>query len=285
MTVETFKAALAESAPGQRIHVSCCTGSAMLQQQAASEFAPYADVFSYYAFLRTSADTPAEGELLWGEFNNPFINHLRQMRKLVGTTPIVAILHAKLGAGPGRPALLEEMQWQFIAVAGCGYRGILWPGPYTNTARADLFKQIEEQIKKYGRFMAQAQPVNWAKAAEDQPISSLACDEYLFVFLLNPAYMKFAADGKAVSVPLDRPLCKGSVTLTLPAGLKVRRGQTLTGKALRLSSEDSRTRTQYSFKKGGEMLIFKLSGTIEPAAPHPTSQPAATRPASVEERQ
>jgi len=284
MTFEAFKAARAESGPGQRIHVSCCFGGMEERQRAARDFAPYADVFSYYVFLRPRAEKPVEGELLWGEFDNPFVNPVRQMRKLVGTTPIVAILVANFGVGSSRPAMVEEVQWQFIAVAGCGYRGVLWPVPYSKTTLGDDLKQIEERVKKYGRFMAQAQPVNWAKAAEDQPISCLACDEYLFVFLLNPVYMKLDADGKTVSAPFDKPLCEGSVTLALPEGLKVQRGRTLLGgNTLRVTSEEGKTTVPFSFKTGGEMMIFALSGEARFAvATQPTTKPAATRPADTE---
>jgi len=280
----TFKAAWVERGRAERIHVWQCRATARMQQQTARDYAPYADLYTHWAFLCTSAHKPADGELVWGEFDDPFINHLRQMRELVGTTPIVAVLLPDFGVESRRPAILEEVQWQFIAVAGCGYRGVLWPVPYNDTAMGDEFKQIGEQIKKYGRFMAQAQAVNWAKAAEDQPISSLACDDYLFVFLLNPAYMKFDPDGEAVSVPLDRPLCEGSVTLTLPAGLKVRRGRTLLGgNTLRVASEDGKTTIPFSFKTGGEMMIFALSGEAGlAAATQPTTKPAATQPADTE---
>jgi len=290
--LETVKAGCEELRPGQKVHVHECVETAKAQQQTARDFAPYADVYSYFAFVRTSADKPPEGELLWGGFDNPFINHLRQMRKLVGTTPIVAILVSNigislLGDGSGRPAMFEEIQWQFIAAAGCGYRGVLWPVSYDNAAMGDDLKRIEERIKQYGRFVALAQPVNWAKAAENQPISSLACDDCLFVFLLNPAYMEFDVDRKTVSVPLEKPLCEGAVTLALPEGLKVRRCQTLLGRnTLRLASEDGKTTVQFSFKTGGEIMILALSGKAGlAAAAQPTTKPAAAQPANAEDKQ
>jgi hypothetical protein len=290
--LETVKAGCEKLGPNQRVHVHECVETAKAQQQTARDYAPYADVYSYFAFVRTSADKPPEDELLWGGLDNPFINHLRQMRKLVGTTPIVAILVSNigislLGDGTGRPAVLEEIQWQFIAAAGCGYRGVLWPVSYSDIAMGDDLKRIEEQVKPYGRFVAQAQPVNWAKAAEGQPISSLACNDCLFVFLLNPAYMEFDVDGKTVAAPLERPLCEGAVTLALPEGLKVRRCQTLLGgNTLRLASEDGKTTVQFSFKTGGEMMILALSGRAGlAAAAQPTAKPTAAQPANVEDRQ
>jgi hypothetical protein len=285
--IDEIRAELEKPKPGQKIHVNECFETADAQQQKAREFAPYADVFSYYAFVRTSADTPPEGELLWGEFDNPFINHLRQMRKLVGTTPIVAILASRLGMGPDRPAVLEEMQWQFIAAAGCGYRGVVWPASYDDAVIGEDLEQIEERMKQYGHLVARAQPVNWAKTVEGQPVSSLACDNHLFVFLLNPAYLTLGADGKTVAAPLERPLCEGVVTLTLPKGLKVRRGQTLLGgNTLRFASEDGKTAVPFSFRTGGEMMILVLSGKAGLAATtQPATTPAAMRLPNVENKQ
>jgi len=259
---------LAASRPAKPIHVHQCGGSSGIQQQTAKIFGPLADVYSYWALIFTSNDKPAEGSLIWPGMDNPFLNHARKMRELVGdNTPIVAYLFFNVAKGKEqRPALLEEMQWQFIAAAGCGYRGVLWPNAYEDTTLGDDLKQITVKANRHGRFLAQAKHIDWAKADKGQGISTLACDEYLFVFLLHPAYMTLDVTGNTVTIPLDKLTCEGTVTITLPQGLTIRRGQTLEGKTLRLTKQDATTTVPYNFTSGGEMLIFTLAGKAEQAA-------------------
>ncbi len=263
----------AASQPAGAIHIFQCGPTAGQQQEMVKEFARYADLFSYTAFRYPSNDKPAERELFWGNFTNPLINHARQMRKLAGATPIVAHLESSLGEPGARrlPVTLEEMQWQFIAALGCGHRGVVWSIPYEGVAWGNELKLIEDRIRKYARFLGQGQPVDWAKAPKDQPVSAIACDGYLFVFLLNTAYMAFGSDGKMKPAPLDKPVCEGSVSVILPASLEIRRGQALLGGgSLRLTTENGKTTARYSFRTGGEALVFMLSGRPD----------SATRPAS-----
>lgn len=281
---EQAKVELLDARHAGFVYIYQCGPSAEIQQQTAREFAALVNGYVYWALRYNSNDKPPEGGLLWQGNDNPFLNHARRMRDICGATPIFAQLHTIIS---GRPVLLEEVQWQFVAAAGCGYRGVLWPVTYGDVTWGEELKQIEEKIGKYARFLAQAQPVGWAKADNDQPISVLACDGYLFVFLLNPAYMTLGVDGRTVPAPLNRPACQGTVTLTLPRGLKVRRGQVLLGTmAPSLKAEGGKTTAQYSFKTGGEMLIFTLGGKIEPGATaqltESTTRPATTQPVTVE---
>lgn len=265
---EKLKAEWTVSPPTEPTRIYQCGPTASDQQDSAKAYAGYVDVFDYSAFVYTSNDKPDEKELIWPGYDNSFINHARQMRHLCGTTPVVATLRATVGSDQQqRPITLEEVQWQFIAAVGCGYRGVVWPVSYDDVTWGDELRQIEERIGKYGRSLAQAKSVNWAAAPKNQPASVLASEEHLFVFLLNEAYMTFDINGKTVVAPLEKHCCEGVVALNMPAGLKVRRGQALSGKALRLSSQDGKITVEYSFTTGGEMLIFALGGKAEPPVP------------------
>jgi len=268
---------LTTSRPARPVNIGQCGNTPGVQQQTAKRFGPLADVYYYWAFFYTTEDKPAEGSLLWPGMDQPFLNHARKMRELVGDTPIVAQLHAHVAKGKEqRAASQEEIQWQFIAAAGCGYRGVLWPDAHEHTAwGGENLKQFAAKLHRHGRFLSQSKPVDWAKPdktqgasgqhAKSRGISALACDEYLFVFLLHPAYMNLDADGKTVTIPLEKPPCEGTVTITLPKGITIRRGQTLEGKTIRLTTQDATTIVPYSFTSGGEMLIFTLAGKAEAA--------------------
>ncbi len=267
-------AELATSRPSKTVHMFSCGSSAGAQQGGAKKCAPFADVYSYWAYRFGSNDSPAKGELIWGGYDNPYINHARRMRHIIGSIPIIAILH---GTVCNRPVFLEEMQWELFASLGCGYRVVVWPiQKYKDIPWGDELKRIGNKIQKYDRSLANAKHVNWVKAEKDQPITALSCERYLFVFLLNKAYMSPDKDGNNVSLPLDKTLCEGYITFTLPAGLNVRWGRALAGNSLRITSKNGKTMSEYSFNSGGEMLIFSLDGRIElPATTQPSNQPSS----------
>lgn len=270
---EKLKQEWAVSRPAEGINVYQCLGGAQVQQETAREFGGLADVYSYDAFAFVSSEGPAEGETLWPGYDDPFINHARKMRNLVGSTPIMALLNGSMGLGTDtRQALPEEVQWQVFAALGADYRGVVWPGASLPVTWGEDCQRIGERIREYGPLLGAARPVDWAAAEAGQPVSAAACETKLFVFLLNPAYMTLDDDGQTVVAPLDKCRREGVVTLTLPPGVKVGRGQTLGGKALHITIEADRTAIAYSFAGGGDMLILSLSGY-----PRPASQPANTQ--------
>lgn len=285
MDPDKVKAELTSPERPKKVHIYLCGNGAGVQQNTAKDLASYADVLSYLAFRYHSNNKPKEDELLWGGYDNPFINHARKMSQLVGVTPLFAYLSAAVDGNKRRPALLEEVQWKFIASLGCGYRCVEWPSSNNDAGLENEYAQIAKKIRPYCRSLVEAKPVNWATTKKDQPIMATACKRYLFVFLLNGAYMTLGEDSDTVVIPLEKASCEGIVTLSLPEGITVRRGVTLKGKSLRLNREKGKITAPYSFNAGGEMLIFTLrKKTRRAPSTQPTTKPT-TQPANVENKQ
>lgn len=258
-----------EATKGKRknpVEIYQCGNSPGSQQHVARKFSGLVDLYSYRAFRGTSTNRPSEDDVFWPGYDNPFINHAREIRKLAGSTPVIAYLTWTMKQdGQKRPTQLEEIQWQLIASLGVDYRGIHWDGVPEEMAGKNVLKEMVSGIEKYAPKLGEACPVDWVATTDGTPVSAKACKNYLFIFLLNPTYMTLKGDGKTVKVPLEGQTCTGVIEITLPDGVKARKVQALNGKTLRLKSNGKGAIVPFHFRGGGDMLILNISGVFAPA--------------------
>ncbi len=240
------------------------------------EAALWADEMGVYGFSDWSVNKAKPGCRIWPSYDNPLINHLRDLRMASIGVPTYAIVPFSANVGviagipDGRKVVFEEQQWMVLAAVGANFQGVLWAADQKPPKHAKRLTRLEESLLEHARDIERAVPVGWAKCKKSQPLSALASDKKLFVVLLNQAYMMPADDGKSIALPLEDPRCQGEVVVTPPSGVSVKSCTSLHGRAIPVSQSGRDFSAAYSFTGGGEILIFDLSAKA--AAPPAASQ-------------
>lgn len=251
----------------QFIRVFQCGGSAAIHQQNLKTFGPLATLYTYWSFRNVETKKPQGGELLWPGLDHPFVNQLREMRKIATGTPLMGIINENIGLGSQkRQATAEEIRWQAVAILGADHRAAILSGG------ADDLRNL---LVPYARVFVEAYPVDWASAADGQPLSAKAAEDVLFVFLLDRRYMKLESDGQTVQSPTEDPICKTSIHIALPQGLHVRRALCAGDKIVPYTASAGSVAITREFKGGADVLVLQLSEKIKPPAPGPTSGTAS----------
>ena len=237
------------------------------QDEALKQFTPLADQITIMPFANASPNGPKDGEMIWPNYDNPFINRLREIRTKTTGKKLLADIFT--GPRPKRKTwgidttkrsfVFEEIQWKIYASIGAFFHGLLWQSEHNLTPWANRLLEIESALKVYRHDLGLSRPVGWIKSTANQPISARASQEKLFIVLLNPDIMKVGADGKTISLPLESTARKGEIIINQPEGCYIDSGEYLFGKPLRLKRTENEVRVEYFFKGGGEMLIFHLN--------------------------
>ncbi len=215
-------------------------------------------------FSLPSTAAPSDTDLVWPGYDNGFINQLREARKAAGKTPFFSLVYLRRPlskpTGGTRHISLEEVQWRIIAAVGANCRGIILKhkAGFDRTPDAASLTQLVSALKEQSKEVGKAQLVDWVQATKGQPVSALASDKYLFVALLNSAYMTLSEDGGSVLYPTGAKRRAGRLRVLLPTGLSIRDGKTLLGKQVMVTTIDREHVIDYEFKGGGEMLILPI---------------------------
>ena len=244
----------------KRVSVIICRGN---QQEMMSAYRLVADLFIMESlFFKPSTASPADGELIWPEFDHPMINYLREIRHAgQGTRMIVAVpmTTREVWAAPrSRPESFEEFQWMTFAVIGANYQGILWGHERHEKWWARRLAEFEAALKRQVDGLAEARLVDWVSSPEGQPVSALASDGKLFVAVLNPNFMKVSPGGENIVLPLDNRRLEATVTITPPDGHEIVEGRTLDGGRLDLTGSERQVETTYRYRGGGTLLTFTV---------------------------
>jgi hypothetical protein len=222
---------------------------------------PLADNMFLNVMAFTSNVPPEPNDLLWPGFDHPFINHLRQLRKVPDTRNLYAVINLTgdfTSYFDKRPPSFEEIRWMTFAVIGSDFQGINWRNHQSACMFTDQVQQLEEQMLVKKEDLGKSVPVDWVSGHKKVPVSARASDKRLFVTALNPDYFKIAEKTNQVALPISLEPLTGQLEIRLPEGISVTRGQNISGRSLNVNCAGDHVLVDYSFYGGGEMMVFEL---------------------------
>lgn len=255
---EKLKQMVADQPEGRKASVWVCRAN---QLHTLEVIGPLADSMLLNTMAFTSEVPPEPNELLWPGFDHPFVNHIRQLRKVPDTRNLYAIINLTgdfTSFFEKRRPSFEEIKWMTLAAIGSDFQGVNWRNHHSACTFTDQVRQLEEQVRVYGEDLGKAVPVGWVADNKQVPVSARASEKHLYVIALNPDYFKLSQKSKQVALPISLDPLAGQLDIYLPEGVSVIRGQTLSGRAVDLKSGEGYLRGDYSFYGGGEMMVFEL---------------------------
>ena len=253
---EKLKQLVALQPEGRASSVWVCRAN---QLETLKMIGPLADNMLLNVMAITSKVSPDPNELLWPGFDHPFINHIRQLRKIPNTHNLYAVIDNTSDFTShfvNRNPSFEEIKWMTFATIGCDFQGILWRGrDFTNKVH-----DLEKQILAYKDELGRSVPVDWVTDNKKIPVSARATEFNLFVTMLNPDYFRISEYLEQVSLPVSLEPEVGQLEILLPDGYSVIKGKTFSGINLNLQSDNDRIQIDYSFWGSGDMMVFQLGG-------------------------
>lgn len=223
------------------------------------KFSPLADRIFTNPVVHDSAISPGKKDKIWPYADHPILNQIRQIRTKAADKKLIACIN--MAGEPKRfqkrKASYEEIEWLVLATVGGNFQGIVWRGnPDALPCRSRL-KHLEAGLMNYSVPLGAATPVRWAHASQNVPISVLKSKRFLFVVLLNPAYLCDVGFAKAPKLPLSDDPVKVDVCLDTPTNCKIVSAITLDGQTVPFQMDQNTVKLSPSFHGGGEILILK----------------------------
>jgi len=155
-----------------------------------------------------------------------------------------------------RPPSVGEIEWMVFAAIGAGFKGIVW---VEKAGLLGRLKSLQSSIEPFADELGTARHVKWGKSLEGHPISMIRSERHLFVVILNTMYLAGLEEKGPPLFPIASEPTTGRVSISPPTPLAIRSGKTLDNTPITLNFEDDPVLIGYSFKNGGEMLIFELT--------------------------
>lgn len=223
---------------------------------------PLVDNVVLNSLVHTSTIPPEPNEVIWPGFDHPFINHLRQLRKVPNTKNLYAIINLK-GEDVSfkeRIPLFEEVKWMIYAVIGSDFQAVDLQNPGKICKYIDELHELEEKISVYKNDLGRSLLVNWVTDKKNIPVSARSSGSLLFVTALDSDYFIKSKKTNRVIMPIDLSPKMGKLLLDLPDGISVVSGKTINGQQLDLKATDGYITVDYSFYGGGELMLFEIKG-------------------------
>ncbi len=255
---EKLRKLVADQPNGRKTSVWVCRAN---QLETLKVIGPMADNMFLNVMAITSLVPPESNEMLWPKFDHPFINHIRQLRKVPNTRNLFAVIPlvgSQTSYFEKRKPSFEEIKWLTYAVLGSDFQGIHWRDDQSACMFSGHIRKLEEQVLVYKEGLGKSVPVGWVTDNKQIPISTRSSEDLLFVIVLNPDYFKISGKTNQVALPISLDPLTGQLEICLSEEFSIGRGQTISGRPLDLKYVGGNVVVDYSFYGGGEMMVFEL---------------------------